>query len=82
MKKYYSISEVSEIIDEPKSTIRYWQKALDINLKKDSHFRRFTVGELKLFKTIKRLSRTGWFTLEGIKAIIEGQLQTNINEFI
>lgn len=72
MKLYYTITEVSHILELPASKIRFWIEQLGISVKvRDGHkcSRRFKFRDkdiLTLSKA-KELSDTGEYTLKGIK---------------
>lgn len=69
LKLYYSIGEVSEMLDLSKSLIRFWDSEFDMlrphkNSKGD---RRFTKKNIEQLKMIKYLVKERGFTLKGAK---------------
>lgn len=56
-KKYYKISEVSEIVDEPASTLRYWETVFpQLKVKRNDRGTRFyTPGNIDTLRRIKYL---------------------------
>ena len=67
-KKYYSIREVSEKIGEPQSTLRFWEK--EINLlnpgKSPGGTRRYVQSDIDLLLQIKFLIDEQHLTLDGV----------------
>ncbi|MGI6369741.1 MAG: MerR family transcriptional regulator [Ignavibacteria bacterium] len=72
-KLYYSISEISKIIDEKQHTLIYWEKNLPFlkPRKSKSGKRRYTKKHLELFKTVKENIREKQLTLAGTKVVME-----------
>ena len=68
IKKYFNIDEISNIIDEKKHTIRFWEDRLKkINiLRTDSGHRLYSYENLLLFKKIKYLINDKKLTLDGV----------------
>lgn len=54
-KKYYSMSETTQITGVPSSTLRYWEKQFEnLNPRKDGHGNRYyTLEDQELIKRIK-----------------------------
>ena len=54
LKKYYSIKEVSEMLDIPESTLRYWEKEFkEIKPKKNAKgIRHYTVDDIEQIKKV------------------------------
>ncbi len=73
-KRFYKIGEVSKIIDEPASTIRFWEKEFrHLKPKKNGKGQRvFSEKDIEILKFIKR-ERDRGLTLEGIKRKLEGE---------
>lgn len=81
MKLYYSIGEVSELLELSKSLIRFWDSEFDIlkphkNSKGD---RRFTKQNIDQLLVIKGLVKDKGFTLKGAKQYIK-QNKTRISQ--
>ncbi len=75
-KHYYSIGEVSELLNVPPSTLRYWEKEFDIlkpkkNAKGD---RLFTRSDLQHIKLIYLLVKEKGYTIDGAKAQLKNKL--------
>ena len=68
-KLYYSISEVSEIVDEEQHILRYWEKEFDsLKPKKNRGGNRiYSMKDLALIKAIKKLLRDDKLSLKGAK---------------
>lgn len=71
-KVYYSIGEVSKMIEVPITHLRLWEKEFDLirpkkNRKGD---RFFTVTDIENLKVIKHLIRERGFKLQGAKKIL------------
>ncbi len=73
IKKYFNIDEISNIIDEKKHTIRFWEDRLKkINiLRTDSGHRLYSYENLLLFKKIKYLINDKKYTLDGVDVFLE-----------
>ncbi len=68
-KLYYSIKEVSEMIGEPQSVLRFWETEFS-NLKpvKNSRgVRSYTQHDIDLLRRIQYLTRQCGYTLEGAR---------------
>lgn len=66
-KLFYRIGQVSEVLDIPISTLRWWMKNIE-QLRKPGdpgRQRRFTVEELEIFREIKRLHFEKGLNLKG-----------------
>lgn len=68
-KLYYSISEISEMIDEEQHILRYWEKEFDqLKPKKNRGGNRiYSEKDLFIIKTIKKLIRQDKLSLKGAK---------------
>ena len=55
-KKYYSISEVSDLLEIKQTEIRYWEK-FEPKLKSKGKTRRYSLKKIKLLIKIKKLVR-------------------------
>lgn len=73
-KLYYTIGEVSRILDVPVSTVRFWENEFDIlkPMKNKKGNRMFTASDLKNLLIIQRLTREEGLTLAGVKKKLEG----------
>ena len=68
-KKYYSISEVAEILELAPHVFRYWEKEFTmlIPLKNRAGNRNYREKDIKLLKKIKRLLYMEKYTIEGAR---------------
>jgi len=68
-KLYYSIGEVSEMLEVPVSTIRFWENEFDIlkPMKNKKGNRLFTPADIKNLRIIHHLVRDEGMTLSGAK---------------
>ncbi len=74
-KLYYSIGEVSDILDVPVSTVRFWENEFDIlkPLKNKKGNRMFTAADLKNLRIIHHLLKEEGMTLVGVKKKLSGK---------
>ncbi|MDX9812130.1 MAG: MerR family transcriptional regulator [Bacteroidales bacterium] len=74
-KLYYSIGEVSDILDVPVSTVRFWENEFDIlkPLKNKKGNRMFTAGDLKNLRIIHHLLKEEGMTMLGVKKKLAGK---------
>ena len=74
-KLYYSIGEVSDILDVPVSTVRFWENEFDIlkPLKNKKGNRMFTAGDLKNLRIIHHLLKEEGMTMLGVKKKLTGK---------
>ncbi len=68
-KLYYSISEVSKVVDEEQHILRYWEKQFDLikPRKNRAGNRIYSERDLNVIKTIKKLIREEKLSLIGTK---------------
>ena len=68
-KLYYSISEISTIVDEEQHILRYWEKEFDgLKPKKNRGGNRiYSRKDLTIIKVIKKLVRSEKLSLKGAK---------------
>ncbi len=73
-KRFYKIGEVSKIIGEPASTIRFWEKEFpQVKPSKNSKGQRvYTENDIEILKLIKSKRDSG-LTIEGIKRELKTQ---------
>lgn len=69
LKKYYSIKEVSQMLDIPESTLRYWEKEFkEISPKKNAKgVRHYTVEDIEQIKKVNFLVKENSLTIKGAK---------------
>jgi DNA-binding transcriptional MerR regulator len=68
-----SIEQVSQLTGVRKSTLRYWEKSFEEFLKPartQSNRREYTMEDLNLVKTIKRLLEEEHLTPEGVRLML------------
>jgi len=75
-KLYYSISEVSKIVDVEQYVLRYWETEFEqLSPQKNRAGNRiYTNKEIQLILKIKNLLKEKKFTIEGAKKILENSL--------
>lgn len=81
-KLYYSISEVSTIVDEEQHILRYWEKEFpQLKPKKNRGGNRiFSEKDVFIIKLIKKLLRIDKLSLKGAKENLERILAQNEGE--
>jgi DNA-binding transcriptional MerR regulator len=74
-KKYYTIGEVSEMIREAPSLIRFWEKEFDALKpdKTDKGTRKYSEKDIQLLKLIHYLVKQKGYTLQGAAEYIKQQ---------
>ena len=77
-KKYFSISEVENMLGVPSSTIRFWEKQIDkLNPKRSKgNTRQYTFDDVEVIKQIRYLIDECHLSLDGVNA----KLNTNHDE--
>lgn len=71
-KYYYSIGEVSNLLDVKPHVLRYWESEIPaIRPKKSGHQRRYTLQQIEILKKIKEMLYTERFTIEGARQKIK-----------
>lgn len=73
-KLYYSIGEVSRMLEVQVSTVRYWENEFDIlkPMKNKKGNRMFTATDVKNLKIIQRLLKQEGMTMAGVRKKMEG----------
>lgn len=79
-KKYYRISEVSEILGVKPHVLRYWESVFpEIKpLKGKSKHRRYSQKDLEILKIIKHLLKEEGFKIEGAKLKLKEVLRKKL----
>lgn len=74
-KLYYSIGEVSGILNVPVSTVRFWENEFDIlkPMKNKKGNRMFTATDVKNLMIIHRLLKEEGMTMAGVKKKLTGK---------
>jgi DNA-binding transcriptional MerR regulator len=82
-KLYYSIGEVSKMLNVPVSTIRFWENEFDIlkPFKNKKGNRMFTPGDIKNLKIIHHLLKEEGMTLPGAKKKLSGKWEETDYKF-
>ncbi len=82
LKLYYSIKEVSELVDEEQHILRYWEKEFSqLKPKKNRGGNRtYSLKDIDMLKYIKKLMRDDKLSLKGAKDILT-KSNVNLNEF-
>lgn len=82
-KLYYTIGEVSNILQVNPSLIRYWEKEfVQIKPRKSQRGNRlFTISDLEVLKYIHYLVKVQKHTLDGAKKILKEKNKENIAQF-
>lgn len=73
-KLYYSISEVSDMLDINPSNIRFWEKEFTSHIrpKKNRNGKRmFTGDDIEVLKQIQHLTKEMGYTLEGARNFLK-----------
>lgn len=78
LKTYYSIKEVSEMLDIPDSTLRYWEKEFkQISPKKNAKgIRHYTQADIEQIKLVNHLVKEKSLTIKGAKTRMKENPQT------
>jgi len=74
-KLYYSIGEVSEMLDVPVSTVRFWENEFSIlkPMKNKKGNRMLTPDDIRNLKIIHRMLKEEGMTLQGVKKKLAGK---------
>ncbi len=74
-KLYYSIGEVSRLLDVPVSTVRFWENEFDIlkPMKNKKGNRMFTSSDLRNLQIIHRLLKDEGMTIQGVRKKLGGK---------
>lgn len=81
LKRYYSIKEVSELLEVPESTLRYWEKEFkQISPKKSSSgVRMYTQEDISQVKFVKFLVHDNHLTIKGAQQRIKDKPQQTVD---
>ncbi|HUU99544.1 MAG TPA: MerR family transcriptional regulator [Bacteroidales bacterium] len=74
-KLYYSIGEISRMLNVPISTVRFWENEFDVlkPMKNKKGNRMFTPSDVKNLKIIHHLVKEEGMTLSGVKKKLNGK---------
>lgn len=77
LKRYYSISEVADLLSLQASQIRFWEKEFDtLKPAKDSKGnRRFTAADIEVLRSIRYLLKERGMTIDGARPLLKSALQ-------
>lgn len=83
LKRYYSIKEVSDLLDVPESTLRYWEKEFpEINPKKsNSGVRQYTEPDINQIKYIKFLVHDNHLTIKGARKRMKENPKMSVDQY-
>ncbi len=72
-KLYYSIGEVSKLLDVNPSLLRFWEKEfqLEVSKKNKKGIRSFTVKEIEKINKIYKFVKVEGYTLDGAKKALK-----------
>ena len=78
-KNYYNIDEISQILDEQKHTIRFWESRITklTVLRTHSGHRLYNYENLLLLKKIKELVEVQKLTLDGVNEYFNSKVKKN-----
>jgi len=82
-KLYYSIGEVSRMLEVPVSTVRFWENEFDIlkPMKNKKGNRMFTATDVKNLMIIHRLLKEEGMTMSGVKKKLTGRWDETDHKF-
>jgi DNA-binding transcriptional MerR regulator len=74
-KMFYVIKEISDLLDESESTLRFWEGEFkELRPRRSSGGKRlYSENDIKLLKKIKYLLRERKFSIEGAKEHLRGK---------
>ena len=73
-KIFYNISEVSEMFDIPKSTIRFWEKEISIlNPSRSNGVRKYTQSDIKDFRSVYYLVKEKGLKISAVNKCLQGK---------
>jgi hypothetical protein len=80
-KSYYTIGEVSKMLDLPISLIRFWEKEIDIlkPQKSEKGTRKFSQKDIQTLRLIHHLVKEKGFTLQGANEKLKNDAQLDAN---
>ena len=83
-KQYYKIGEVSKILGEDKSTLRFWEKEFRQlkPVRSPTNQRYYTQRHIELLKRIKNMVRDEMYTLDGVKEKLRNHEPNTENDAI
>ncbi len=82
-KLYYSIGEVSKMLDVPVSTVRFWENEFDIlrPMKNKKGNRMFTSNDVRNLTIIHKLLKEEGMTMAGVKKKLSGKWDETDHKF-
>ena len=81
-KMYYSISEVSSMLDIPPSTLRYWEKELPTISPRKSQggTRKYSTADIEELRLVHRLVKDEGHTIDGAKRLLRTRRNSSVNK--
>ena len=81
-KMYYSISEVSAMLDISASTLRYWEKELPSVSPRKSQggTRKYSAADIEELRMVHRLVKEEGHTIEGVKKLLRRRRNSEVNK--
>jgi DNA-binding transcriptional MerR regulator len=82
-KLYYSIGEVSKMLDVPVSTVRFWENEFKIlrPMKNKKGNRMFTAADVRNLTIIHKLLKEEGMTMAGVKKKLDGKWEETDHKF-
>jgi len=82
-KLYYSIGEVSKMLEVPVSTVRFWENEFDIlrPMKNKKGNRMFTSNDVRNLTIIHKLLKEEGMTMAGVKKKLSGKWYETDHKF-
>lgn len=82
-KLYYSIGEVSKMLDVPVSTVRFWENEFEIlrPMKNKKGNRMFTADDVRNLTIIHKLLKEEGMTMAGVKKKLSGKWDETDHKF-
>lgn len=81
-KMFYSISEVSQMLAVPASTLRYWEKELPSVSPRKSQggTRKYTPADIEELRLIHRLVKEEGHTIEGVRKLLRTRRNSEVSK--
>lgn len=81
-KMYYSISEVSDMLGVPASTLRYWEKELPTVSPRKSQggTRKYSATDIEELRLVYRLVKDEGHTIDGVKRLLRRRRGTEVSK--
>ena len=81
-KMFYSISEVSDMLGMPASTLRYWEKEIPTVAPRKSHggTRKYSASDIEELRLVQRLVKVEGHTIEGVKKLLRSRRSPEVTK--